>query len=214
MPVRLTLASGAVPNASETATGKVELATAAETATGTSTTLAVHPAGLAARLNTLTAAEEVTEIFVNRTGMASQGTGSSASSNGTGFVITQVLTNGNDNGVFGSVVVPDTWATYNVVLEWAPHTATVSGNTRWNYGHHQHADSGGSINAAGTVIAAVTSASPGVQYQTALVTLASGVAVVPAQTLNWRVQRPSLSDALDTLEGDVSVISVRFVKAS
>lgn len=39
-------AGSAVPAATETAPGKVELATAAETATGTDTTRAVHPAGL------------------------------------------------------------------------------------------------------------------------------------------------------------------------
>lgn len=44
-----------VPAASETAAGKVELATAAETATGTDNTRAVHPAGLAALVSSETA---------------------------------------------------------------------------------------------------------------------------------------------------------------
>ncbi|WP_217390175.1 hypothetical protein [Deefgea piscis] len=42
-----------VPAASESVLGKVELATAAETVTGTSTTLAVHPAGVAAAIAAL-----------------------------------------------------------------------------------------------------------------------------------------------------------------
>ena len=44
-------ASHSVPDATETVTGIVELATAAETTTGTSNILAVHPAGLKVELD-------------------------------------------------------------------------------------------------------------------------------------------------------------------
>lgn len=56
-------AAVAVPDASETVKGKVELATSAETIAGTSTTLAVHPAGVAAAISGVGAA--VSAAFSN-----------------------------------------------------------------------------------------------------------------------------------------------------
>ena len=49
--VQAQLAASSVPAASETVAGKVELATAAETTTGTDNTRAVHPAGLKVELD-------------------------------------------------------------------------------------------------------------------------------------------------------------------
>lgn len=55
-----------VPNASETVQGKVELATSAETVAGASTSLAVHPAGVAAALK----ASAATRVMQLSTGAA------------------------------------------------------------------------------------------------------------------------------------------------
>jgi hypothetical protein len=50
-----------VPSASETVQGKVEMATAAETLTGTDNTRAVHPAGLQAKFNAFPVASETVQ---------------------------------------------------------------------------------------------------------------------------------------------------------
>lgn len=59
-----TLISDATPAASETVSGIVELATDAETVTGTSTTLATHPSGVAAAIAAELAALVVTSAMI------------------------------------------------------------------------------------------------------------------------------------------------------
>lgn len=57
----------AVPDASETVKGKVELATSGETITGTSTTLAVHPAGLASAIANVGGSYSLNQVVTGNT---------------------------------------------------------------------------------------------------------------------------------------------------
>lgn len=192
----------AVGQASTTTAGVVELATSAETAAASDATRAVTPSAAASTYGA--------QIWIPAAQLTPS-TGSAPVLNRTAASRWPAITFADAATEIAavSVPIPETWATFDVHLYWTCLT-TATGNVRWVV-IRDRAGAGDSLNVSGSN-ATATASSPG-QYLLAVTACSTGIAAVPDDLCNLRVQRTG-ADAADTLAASVELIGVMLSRAS
>lgn len=203
---------GAASSASETVAGIVELATAAETLTGTDTGRAVHPSGLK---TTLTGAGSET-IWVPATAMIARTTNGAASGTSeltTNKIMVKTLDFDAATIEYAQFMVrmPKSWdlSTMTAVFEWCHATTTVSFGVVWAIQAMARSDAEALDNAFGTAVTVTdTGATADVKY-TSAATGAMTVGSTPAaeDLVVFQVYRDATNGS-DTLGVDAKLIGV------